>query len=112
MKSYAAKNGIALGSEHIFMSPKSIAHATRKSKQAKGLVVSDSELIEFPVSRRKMELYYDGECFIYTNRKSKFVIHPNYQMPTGRGKVRRVNFITAGVVREPSEFDMLKYKKV
>ena len=30
----------------------------------------------------KMELYYDGECFIYTNGQSKFIVHPNYKPRT------------------------------
>ena len=35
-------------------------------------------MIGFPQNRFKMDLYYDDECFIYTDGQSKFIIHPNY----------------------------------
>lgn len=31
-----------------------------------------------------MELYYDGEYFIYTDGKSKYIVHPNYKMKISR----------------------------
>ena len=36
--------------------------------------------------------YYDGECFIYTDGQSKFIIHPNYKMKVNREEVKLVNF--------------------
>ena len=48
------------------------------------MVVSPEELIRFPQSRFQMELYYDGECFIYTDDPSKFIVHPNYKMKVNR----------------------------
>ena len=52
-------------------------------------------MIGFPQNRFKMDLYYDGECFIYTDGQSKFIIHPNYKMKISRELVANVNFITA-----------------
>ena len=46
----------------------------RASKEAKGLVVTTDELVQFPKNRFKMDLYYDGECFIYTDGISKFIV--------------------------------------
>ena len=62
----------------------------RASKKAKGLVVDDADLIGFPKNRFHMDLYYDGECFIYTDSTSKFVVHP----------------------KDPAEFTLPKYRKI
>ena len=59
-----------------------------------------------------MDLYYDGECFIYTNGRSKFIIHPNHEIKICRGKVKVVNFITATKVKDPVEFTIKKYVKI
>ena len=59
-----------------------------------------------------MDLYYDGECFIYTNGRSKFVIHPNYKMKICRDYVQVVNYITATKAKDPAEFTLLKYIKI
>lgn len=74
--------------------------------------ISETDLISFSILRRKMELYYDGSGFIYTNRKTKYIIYPNYEIKTKRGKVKKVMFITAGIVRDEKEFNLPKYKKV
>lgn len=94
------------------MSAKQLQHSMRASKGAKGLVVTKEELVRFPKSRFKMDLYYDGECFIYTDEFSKFIIHPNYKMKVNRDHVKLVNFITATRVKDPMEFTLPKYKKV
>lgn len=112
MKDYAESHGITLGSKEIYMSSRSIGHAMRDSKKTKGLTVSESELMAFPKARRKMSLYYDGENFVYTDHKTKYVVHPNYEIRVRRNKVRKVNFITAGIVTDPNEFTMGKYKRV
>lgn len=112
MMEYASKNGIRLGSVDVYMSNKSIAHAMRDTKRRKGLAISESALISFPKSRRKMELFYDGDSFIYTDRKTKYVIHPNYELKMKNGKVRKVAFITAGIVSDPVEFNQKRYKKI
>ena len=112
MKEYAARNGITLGGGQIYMSYNSIAHSMRDAKKAKGLAVSERDLMSFPKSRRKMELYYDGRGFVYTNRKTKYIIHPNYKIKTRNGKTKKVMFLTAGVVTDPKEFELPKYKKI
>ena len=100
MSIFAKENNIELASDEIYMSSKQIAHSMRDSKASKGLVVSD------------MDLFYDGECFIYTDYKSKFVLHPNYEMKIDRNKVRKVNFITTSSVSDSEEFKMQKYQKI
>jgi hypothetical protein len=112
MKEYAKTHGITLGSEQIYMSSHSIAHTMRDTKVKTGMAISASDLMSFPKSRRKMELFYDGSGFVYTNRKTKYIIHPNYKIKTNSGKVKRVMFVTAGVVRNPNEFNLPKYKKI
>lgn len=70
--------------------------------------ISETDLISFSILRRKMELYYDGSGFIYTNRKTKYIIYPNYEIKTKKGKVKKVMFITAGIVRDEREFNLPK----
>ena len=82
------------------------------SDEAKNLVVSKEELISFPARRFTMELYYDGECFIYTDGKSKFIVHPNYKMKISREIVKRVNFITASRRIDKMEFNGKRYIKI
>lgn len=112
MKLFAQVNGISLGGKELYMSAKQLQHCLRASKGAKGLAVDDADLIKFPKSRFQMELYYDGECFIYTDGHSKFIIHPNYKMKISRGLVTQVNFITATRVKDPAEFTLPKYRKI
>lgn len=57
-------------------------------------------------------IYYDGECFIYTDGQSKFIVHPNYKMKISRELVEQVNFITATRVKDPAEFTLPKYRKI
>lgn len=112
MSQFADANGIELASDELYMSAKQLQHSMRASKNAKGLVVEASELIAFPQSRFSMELYYDGECFIYTDGQSKFIVHPNYKMKISRELVAKVNFITATKVKDPAEFTLPKYRKI
>ena len=112
MMLFAEANNITLGSDRLYISAKQLQHCMRASKQAKGLVVSTDELIQFPASRFQMELYYDGECFIYTDGQSKFIIHPNYKIKVSREIVKLVNFITATRIKDPAEFTLPKYTKI
>ena len=137
MMHFAEVNSIALGSDRLYISAKQLQHCMRASKLAKGLVVSPDELILFPTSRFQMELYYDGECFIYTDGQSKFIIHPNYKMKVAtkqkkreayltipereqtepmakvsREIVKLVNLITATRIKDPAEFTLPKYIKI
>ena len=109
---YAQTNDIALGSDELYMSAKQLQHCMRASKGVKGLVVSDNDLIGFPKKRFTMDLYFDGECFIYTDGQSKFIVHPNYKMKISRELVAHVNFITATKVKDPMEFTLPKYQKI
>ena len=67
MMLFAQNNAITLASDALYMSAKQLQHCMRASKASKGLVVDDADLIAFPQQRFQMDLYYDSECFIYTN---------------------------------------------
>ena len=112
MLMFAQSNAITLASDDLYMSAKQLQHCMRASKNAKGLVVADADLIVFPQNRFHMDLYYDGECFIYTDGQSKFIIHPNYQMKISREVVRLVNFITATRRTDKKEFNGKRYIKI
>lgn len=112
MSQFADANGIELASNELYMSAKQLQHSMRASKNAKGLVVDAAELIAFPQRRFSMELYYDGECFIYTDGQSKFVVHPNYKMKISRELIAKVNFIKATKVKDSAEFTLPKYRKI
>ncbi len=112
MIKFVERNNITLGSTRLYMSAKQLQHSMRQSKNAKGLVVSDEELISFPRKRFRMDLYYDGECFIYTDGCSKYIVHPNYKMKVSREVVKLVNFITATKIKDPMEFTLPKYIKI
>ena len=112
MMQFAQNNSVTLASNQLYMSAKQLQHCMRASKGAKGLVVSKEELVRFPKSRFKMDLYYDGECFIYTDEVSKFIIHPNYKMKVNRDQVKLVNFITATRRTDKKEFNGKRYIKI
>ena len=112
MIQFAQVNNITLASDELYMSAKQLQHCMRASKGAKGLVVDDNDLIAFPQNRFQMDLYYDGECFIYTDGVSKFIIHPNYQMKVSREVVKLVNFITATKRTDKKEFNGKRYIKI
>ncbi len=112
MKHFAVMNGIMLASDSLYMSAKQLQHCMRQSKEQKELVVDDSELIRFPKTRFAMDLYYDGECFIYTNGRSKFIIHPNYEIKISRNKFKVVNFIKATKAKDKKEFNGKRYIKI
>ena len=112
MMLFAQANAVTLASDELYMSAKQLQHSMRASKAAKGLVVADADLIGFPQSRIQMDLYYDGECFIYTDGLSKFIIHPNYKIKISRELVANVNFITATRIKDPAEFTLPRYRKI
>ena len=112
MTIFAQANGVVLASNELYMSAKQLQHCMRASKGAKGLVVDDADLIGFPKNRFQMDLYYDGECFIYTDGNSKFIVHPNYQMKVSREVVKFVNFITATKRTDKKEFNGKRYVKI
>ena len=112
MMRFAQTNTITLASDELYMSAKQLQHCLRASKAMKGLVVTDLDLIGFPQNRFQMDLYYDGECFIYTDGISKFIVHPNYKMKISREQVAQVNFITATRIKDSAEFTLPKYRKI
>ena len=112
MLKFAQTNNVTLGSDDLFMSAKQLQHCMRASKNAKGLVVAEDDLIGFPKNRFSMDLYFDGECFIYTDGQSKFIVHPNYKMKICRDLVKLVNFITATRRTDKKEFNGKRYIKI
>lgn len=112
MMHFAQTNAIMLASDELYMSAKQLQYCMRASKATKGLVVNDANLIGFPQNRFQMDLYYDGECFIYTDGCSKFIVHPNYKMKISRELVAQVNFITATKIKDPAEFTLPKYQTI
>ena len=109
MMTFAQNNTVALASDELYISAKQLQHCMRASKATKGLVVDDADLIGFPRNRFRMDLYYDGECFIYTDGTSKFIIHPNYQIKVNRETLKLVNFITATRRTDKKEFNGKRY---
>ena len=95
MRQYAEDNNIELGSSDVYMSSRSLSHSEREHKVNIGKAVEKEEIIAFPMTRHDMDMSYDGEAFIFTNGKAKFVIHPNYEIKIEREKAKRVVFITA-----------------
>ena len=112
MLDFAKANNVVLGCDELYMSAKQLQHCMRASKNIKGLVVSEQELIDFPKNRFSMDLYYDGECFIYTDGHSKFIVHPNYKMKISREIIKVVNFITATRRIDKKEFNGKRYIKI
>ena len=112
MSLFVQTNAITLASDELYMSAKQLQHCMRASKATKGLVVTDADLIGFPQNRFQMDLYYDGECFIYTDGQSKFIIHPNYKMKINREEIKLVNFITATRRTDKKEFNGKRYIKI
>jgi hypothetical protein len=112
MELFAQANTVTLASDELYMSAKQLQHSMRASKGAKGLVVDDADLIGFPKNRFQMDIYYDGECFIYTDGTSKFIVHPNYQMKVSREVVKLVNFITATKRTDKKDFNGKRYIKI
>ena len=95
MRQYALENNIELGSSDVYMSSRSLSHSEREHKVNIGKAVEKEEIIAFPMTRHDMDMSYDGEAFIFTNGKAKFVIHPNYEIKIDRKKTKKVVFITA-----------------
>lgn len=112
MKNFAKANGVRLASDKIYMSYRRIAHAGRKSKKADNKAVSETQLMQFPLKRFSMDLYYDGAAFVYTDYKTKYIISPAYELSFADGKVEKVAFVTASANVDRTEFKINKYKKI
>jgi len=107
---FAASHGIKLASRDIYISQKFFAHSRREQKGT--LRVSQKDISDFPARKRYMHKYYDGEIFVYTDYKIKFIVHPNYRLKLPNGKRRVVNLITAGKVTDKNEFKQKKYEPI
>ena len=112
MRDYAYNNGVEIAEGDLYMTVKSITHAIREAKKRDKKAISRNQLVNFPSQRNKMDLYYDGKAFVYTDYKAKYVIHPNYELKLPNGRKRKANFITATKVTDMKEFRLPKYKKV
>lgn len=112
MKRFAKEHGITLAGDEIYMTAHAIAHSLRDTKKAKGLAVSESDLVEFPANFSKMELYFDSykSNFIYTDGNIKFIIEPNYEIKVLKN--RFVNYITAQIVGSKTDFNKSIYIKI
>lgn len=95
MKQYARENNIKLGSSDVYMSSHSLSHAERDHKVSVGKAVPKEDVIAFPITRYGMKMSYDGDAFIFTDGKAKYVIHPNYEIKLDRKRTKKVVFITA-----------------
>lgn len=104
MEKFANDNNIILGSKHLYMSTRSISHALRDEKIEDGLAVPSIEIANFPLNRRNMDLFWDGEVFVYTDYNYKYIVHPNKEIKISKREKRKVLFITAGEVTNPLEF--------
>ena len=98
MKKYADENDIELGSSDIYMSSHSLAHAEREHKISIGKAVSKEDIIAFPMTRHNMDMSFDGDAFIFTDGKAKYVVHPNYAIKIDRKREKKVVFITATLI--------------
>ena len=119
MTEYASANDITLGSKSLYFTSKSIAHPNRSSKERKKLTIPAKSYEDFPQKRKKMDLYWDGDAFVYTDYREKFIIKPNYEVKfktTRNGKKhvkkKKVCLVTAGKVRSRNDFNASRYRKV
>lgn len=111
VKRFAARKGIALASKDIYVNARFLSHSQRASKGTKR--VTKKDIMDFPVTKRKMSKYWDGDAFVFTNGKIKFIVNPNYELKINRKTKVKVCLVTAGTVADPNEFTRLKkYEKV
>lgn len=107
---YASSRGIKLASRDIYISQKFFAHSQRSQKGT--LRVTQKDIADFPTRKRYMHKYFDGEAFIYTDYKVKFIVYSNYRLKLAKGKTRVVNLVTAGKVTDVNEFKNKRYERV
>ena len=111
VKRFAKARGIVLASREIYVNARFLSHSQRESKGPKR--VTQKDIINFPVTKRKMDKFWDGEAFVFTDYKKKFIVNPNYEIKINRKIKTKVCLVTAGTVTDPSEFTRLKkYEKI
>ena len=84
MKKYAEENNIELGSSDVYMSSHTLSHSGREHKVNIGKAVPKEDIIAFPMTRHNMDMSFDGDAFIFTDGKAKYVIQPNYAIKIDR----------------------------
>lgn len=106
IKNHARRNGIELGSNHLYMTMKQILHSRRPSKIRDGVAVDEDKIVSFPSDKFKMDIYFDKmeKTYIYTDGTNKFYVLPNYELKFGRGKRKLVNYITSKKVSPNENF--------
>lgn len=118
MKDFARAEGITLAPGALYVSPSSLAHATRGSKMRSGISLTEKELAEFPKRRKRMDLFYDTDAglFFYVDKgaRAKYVIHPSYEIKIKKKRTRKVNFVTASRLKSVDNFylDRRRYRGI
>lgn len=110
VKRFAQSHSITVGSDEIYISKKFYFHSQRAAKGE--LRLSKSDYIEFPMKKRYMAKFYDGEAFVYTDFKVKFIVKPNFKIKTPDGYKMVANLITAGKVTNKREFNIDRYERI
>lgn len=102
MSAFASENDIHISSKQIYMTSDGISHSLRPFKKNIGKSVDEKTLVNFPKNRKSMHIFYDKvkQNFIYTDYKSKFIVHPNYRIKIFKHKSVKANFITASKAQE------------
>lgn len=104
----------------MYFSGKELNHAYRKEKREKGICANTYVTALFPMKFKSMDLYWDGEAFIYTDYRNKYILKPNYEltfkMKGENGKIKKktriINLTSASKVTQTNEFDLKKYRKL
>lgn len=118
LKTYARANNISIYGRRLYTSPRAVAHMMRTFKKTKGISISKDELRKFPDNQHDMLLFYDkyARLFIYVDeeRRSKFVIHPQYKLHLNNRYVLRAFLITTSRLKSLENFykDKKRYDQI
>lgn len=114
MSDFARLKGTPLATDVLYMRPQELGHARRDSKIVKGIAAEEDEIIDFPVARRKMALYYDtdNKNFNYVGEKSKFIVSTSREIVVSRRKEKVTAFVTAQKLGEKEVFNPPRFEKV
>lgn len=116
IRSHAESIGKPLQSDEMYFTGGAISHVMRGTKREAGIGVEERDIISFPGTKDRMEIYYDKNTgnYTYTDRKNKFVVQPNKRIKLGSGREKVVSLVTASKMREDgyTEFRMGKYTKI
>lgn len=107
---FASSHGIDVGNGQIYILRKFLTHGLRNSKRDKR--VSKEDIITFPKSKNKMVKFWDGDAFIFTDFKVKFIVKPGREVRLKNGKTLRAAIVTAGRVGSKTDFNGKEYVKI